>query len=934
MSEIVFPSTKAGNEVDRAVTAALETIPAQLTTIGSNLDNLKDEIGQKVGRKIDVSFNGSYKDNRLNVIIPSGSVVKSISSVFSTGLYFFYGTNSSEYELVQTCPHILQHDINRIRNRTISGDGEVELEPELLLDEKWGFHININEYNKREGSYDSVSAAYLAIPSFLRIIGANVTYLLADGWHTDVFIGSSISDSDWGNVYNWKEYLTEEDKFYEMVYPQSDENYFVYGYRLDQDGNRVSTGSTANFWCTDYIPLFSKRIFVNGLMSNQYNMAAYCFYDKDKNFISASPVATATTTYNNVYLEDVPDNAKFIRCTTRDTNNSAFVKVRYGLEDSLDREDNLQEQIENIDLNSIQEQVDTLNSAIFESGNYDTSADLSGITNEGFIAPTTHQPRAGALWKWGVINVPFGAKTITFNDLPSAQYSSNVCSYFADKNGDSVGAELLASTYLGVGTVTMDIPSGAATLVFTASKSAVSSYDIEFHVESTAITQQVQENTEDIGQIQEQILPNNEILIPDLIYAVVGTELNIWNDAVALSIDNGLSSPMNYVVGWSCSKGLITGRCFRFTPTSSDVGSHSCTCSIYSTSNHKLIAEKTFTIKVLSMSALNVQKRIVHFGDSLGRYTAEKIYANFNDSNRFSGVAPIMLGTRGSAPHYEAVGGYTWKNYATEGANQYRIQVTGVTSINVGSVYAYSGTEYNIREVNITDGTGNLLLERSLGAAGNIDGVASGVITLVSGSGDSSINFTDSVREPNNPVWDSSLNDGVGGLSFSKYRERLGLGSSEKIDAASFQFGVNESFGTPDLTSILNNYILPLYNAFIADNPNGKFIVGMTMSAGNDADGAGSNYGASRDTWKYLTNTYNFRKMYLEELQNQYPNLIIAPSQLEVDRYYGYAFSTRQISQRTTATEKYHNNFVHPASDGYGQMADALFATYIGVLNE
>ena len=279
---------------------------------------------------------------------------------------------------------------------------------------------------------------------------------------------------------------------------------------------------------------------------------------------------------------------------------------------------------------------------------------------------------------------------------------------------------------------------------------------------------------------------------------------------------------------------------------------------------------------------MNTLKRIVHFGDSLGSSTASKLYENFNNPDKFTGVAPMMLGTRGSNPnyHFEAVGGYTWGDYATQGNNQYHIQVRNVTSVNVGAVYSYNNEEYNIREVNITSGNGNLLLERNYGKSGSIDGVSSGTITRTSGSGDSSISFTNCTREPNNPVWDATLNGGKGGLSFSKYRERLGLMPSEKIDAATFQFGVNESLGNPNINTILNNYIIPLYNAFIADNPNGKFIVGMTTSSGNDVNGAGVNYGASVNTWNYLKNTYNFRKMYLESLQGLYPNLIIAPSQL------------------------------------------------------
>jgi len=247
------------------------------------------------------------------------------------------------------------------------------------------------------------------------------------------------------------------------------------------------------------------------------------------------------------------------------------------------------------------------------------------------------------------------------------------------------------------------------------------------------------------------------------------------------------------------------------------------------------------------------------------------------------------MGTRGTTFKYEAVGGYTWRLYATTGNHQYRVQVSNVNSIEVNSVYIYESTEYNVREVNIIDGVGNIVLEKQYGYIGNIDGIASGTITRVSGVGDDTINFTNSTHESNNPLWDETNNS----LSFEKYSERLGLSTTEKIDACSFQFGVNESFSTPNLTEILNNYILPLYNAFMKYNPNGKFIVGMTTSAGNDTNGAGYNYGATRNTWKYLQNTYNFRKMYLEELQNKYTNLIIAPSHLYVDRYYGYSLETR-----------------------------------------
>lgn len=889
------------------------------------VDEELNYVEQQVGKKIRLFYvpAANYWDCKLKDIIPAGSVVKDLG-IFTTGLLFYYGNNTSDYELVESVPYVLQHDIYKVRNQHITGEGYITLESESLIKNKWGYLFNINAYKNKADAYSSESSARLAIPSYLRITGLLVTYLLSDGWHTKKYVGSAIDNTNWSNSNNWKEILDEDSEiFYQKEYLQSDENWFTSGYYIDASGNKLAVGSGEIWYCTDFIPIFNKKIFVNAIYSNQYGARAYCFYDKNKNFISAAPAVSSAVTYNNVYIENVPDNAKYIRCTTRNASNQAFVKIRYTLEDSYNKETSLQEQIDNLDIEEIE-------STVFESGEFDKAADLSGITNSGFIMPNSHTIGINGVWRWGKIPIPFGSETITFNNLPSAEYSDGVCSYFVDKDDNVIGSDIYGNSYLGAGVVTKNIPSNAVGLMFTAATFALPNYDIKIHINQVSLVEQTQQNKTDVEQLQQEIQAQIEILIPDLIYAIEGTELNVWNDAVSLSIDNGLYSPRNYVIEWICTKGLVTNRCFRFTPTNSDVGTYSCTCSIYSPNTHNLIATKTFQIKVVSKNALNSQKRIVHFGDSLGDSTAEKLYENFNNTDKFTGVVPIMLGTRGTTPHYEAVGGYGWGSYATQGANQYRIQVTGVTSINVGAVYSYNNEQYNIREVNIVDGTGNLLLERPGGAAGNIDGVSSGVITRVSGSGDDTVNFTNCVREPNNPVWDSDL----GGLNFAKYRERLGLSSSEKIDAATFQFGVNESLLTPNLTNILNNYILPLYNAFIADNPNGKFIVGMTTSAGNDVNGSGSNYGASRNTWKYLVNTYNFRKMYLEELQNKYPNLIISPSQLEVDRYYGYAFSSRQISQRTTTTEQYHNNFVHPCNDGYGQLADALFATYVGVLSE
>lgn len=424
---------------------------------------------------------------------------------------------------------------------------------------------------------------------------------------------------------------------------------------------------------------------------------------------------------------------------------------------------------------------------------------------------------------------------------------------------------------------------------------------------------------------------NLDIAIPDIVYAIVGTELNIWNDTVALSVDKGLSSPVNYSVMWSCNKGLVTDRCFRYTPVAGDVGNVSCTCYIYDVRG-VLITSKQFTIKVVAKNALSSSKNIVYFGDSLGQAAATALYDNFHNNSIYTGTIPNMLGTVGATKHCEAVGGYGWRNYATAGTDGYRINVTGVTSMSVGAVYSDGSHDFQVYEVNITNGTGNCLLGKYYTNMGALI-MPSGTLTKISGSGDTSVPYTGAYRESANPLW----NDTTQQLDIAQYKQTLvNVGqlpsTSAKIDAVSFQFGINDNNLANDL-STLKGYITDLYNAFIGDNANCKFIVGLTTSSGNDVNGAGVNHGAAYDTNAYLKNTYTIRKYYMS-LLSEFPNMRIATPNLYLDRYYGYGFSTRQISSRYTETVQYHNNFVHPASSGYAQMGDAYLAAYVAVLSE
>lgn len=62
--------------------------------------------------------------------------------------------------------------------------------------------INVNFYNGKNTSYTDETTARNAISEKIRKNGLFVTYLLADGWHYDQFIGSDLNG--WGTDSNWK----------------------------------------------------------------------------------------------------------------------------------------------------------------------------------------------------------------------------------------------------------------------------------------------------------------------------------------------------------------------------------------------------------------------------------------------------------------------------------------------------------------------------------------------------------------------------------------------------------------------------------------------------------------------------------------------------------------------------------------------------------
>lgn len=430
--------------------------------------------------------------------------------------------------------------------------------------------------------------------------------------------------------------------------------------------------------------------------------------------------------------------------------------------------------------------------------------------------------------------------------------------------------------------------------------------------------------------VEELTKSSLQITMPDTIYAVVDKELNLWNDAVSLPMDKGLYSPMNYKCEWYSTVGLVTERCFRFTPKSNQAGNtYKCTCKLYDL-NFNLIVEKEFNIEVLAATGLTSSKNVVYFGDSLNAsgQVSNKLHDNFE---AIGGTIPKFLGTNGTVEgdKYESGGGYGFSDYATAGRAAYRVPVTEISSLSVNAIYKdTANNQYVVAEVNISDGNGNILLRKNTGTSADLV-MPDGTLTKVSGSGDETITYTGAFKVAANPLWNNETNS----LDLSQYKTRVGLSTGDKINLVSFQFFVNDA-SLADDTKTLDKYIKDLYDLFIGDNPNCIMLVGLGAMSGNTANGAGANYGSSWDIHRYIDRVYRLRLYLLSKYQNspEFPNLHIACSAPQMDRYYGYGFGSRAISQRDQEKESYHVNYVHPVDIGYGQMADAYFGIYLKYL--
>ena len=416
---------------------------------------------------------------------------------------------------------------------------------------------------------------------------------------------------------------------------------------------------------------------------------------------------------------------------------------------------------------------------------------------------------------------------------------------------------------------------------------------------------------------------NIKICLPDNITAIVGDTLQLFYRGFILT-----PLPDKYDILVSCTKGKQFPRYFEYTPTSADTGTTTFKIQVKN-DNRGVIAEKSCTLTTKAKaSSPSSNKNILCFGASTTQngewpHEADRRLTGSGGTPTADGLTNITFcgSMTASGTGYFGKGGWKWESYTTNNIKAYRFQVSGVNTLNIGSVYTNNGNSFTISEINVAEGTGNILCTvSSLTPAPT----SSGTLTKSSGTGDSTITFTSVDQDAANPLWDNANNK----MSFIPYANTYCNG---QIDVVYVWLGYNGmSAGQTDFTSVMAD-VKTFADTLHTEFPSAKLKI-MGESVPSFRGGMGANYGAVgygfADGYGIKAASFNLSDAY-QDFANQsaysgFVEFVNVATQFDVE--YNMQHTEKAVNTRNTSvTEWMDTNGVHPANAGYMQVADVVY---------
>lgn len=412
----------------------------------------------------------------------------------------------------------------------------------------------------------------------------------------------------------------------------------------------------------------------------------------------------------------------------------------------------------------------------------------------------------------------------------------------------------------------------------------------------------------------DKIEENKHILsLPSKYELVVGDTFELFYKGILLC-----NNPYNYNIKITCAKGSAYSKRYIFTPTTSDIGTHTMTISVID-DDEKVLDTKTVNLVVKSKSnSPTTVKNTLCVGDSLtvnGVWVSE-LYRRLTGTSgnpiadslsnvKFIGTCE---GTNGAK--YEGYGGWNYKSYNSENKLDSCIWITTEhtkTQSDQHSVYKDSNnTQWKLETIE----SSRIKLIR-INSSGTLP--SNGTLTWVSGGTDKSdIIYSSSEMAAGNPFW----NDTTGQVDFSNYATSL---KANSIDYCYVLLGWNQSYYTEDgYKESVRTFINNLLSSF----PNCKIgLIGLQVPS---LDGFGANYGCSWNYYDKLKFVFNVNQWYFD-LAQEFDNVDFINLSGQFDSENNMQTSTRQVNVRNSKTEIYGTNGVHPANEGYLQIADAVY---------
>ncbi len=158
-----------------------------------------------------------------------------------------------------------------------------------------------------------------------------------------------------------------------------------------------------------------------------------------------------------------------------------------------------------------------------------------------------------------------------------------------------------------------------------------------------------------------------KLTIPSNIYCVVGTEINLYSDAIILPQDMMASSPLNLSVVYTCAKGVNRRNSWQYTPVVGDIGTYLLTISVYDNFK-KLLQRKIVTLNVLAKTAPSSVKNGVCIGDSTTA-NGSLIPTLLSNFTALGSNSPVLWGTQGTGLNkHEGRPGWAFLTFISAGS--------------------------------------------------------------------------------------------------------------------------------------------------------------------------------------------------------------------------------------------------------------------------